>query len=423
MPNSLSIKKLNQLGKVVSGGTPSTVKPEYWGADIPWITPKDLSSHQGKYISKGERSITTEGLNRSSATLVPRGTVLFSSRAPIGYIAIASNELTTNQGFKNIVPYEHTDTQFLFYLLKNNIELIKSQANGSTFIEVSANVFKNIEVQVPDYSNQLIIGEILSSFDDKIEINNKINSNLEELAHTLYNRWFVDFEFPNEEGKPYKSSGGEMVESELGLIPKPFSVVKLSDIVNKINGYSYKGKELSESTIGLVNLKNSTRSSGFNVEGFKSLADTQNVKEKQFCDTGDVLLTCTDVTQSADYIGNPIYLYSKNDFKKLVFTMDLMKLEPKNSLISKVYLYEVTRNRKFKDFALGFTSGTTVLHLNKSVIDHFQLPLPTDDLLIKFQTIIEPIHMMISSNIDQNLNLIKTRDLLLPKLMSGEIEV
>ena len=190
-------KKIEDLGKVISGGTPSTKNERYWGGDIAWITPKDLSKHNSMFIFKGERGITEEGLKNSSEYTVPTGTVLFSSRAPIGYVAIAGKNLTTNQGFKNIVVNDENDNLFIYYLLKNNIKFIESHANGSTFKEISAKVFKNLEFDVPNLDTQRKISKILSTLDSKIELNNQIISNLEELASTLFKRWFVDFDFPN----------------------------------------------------------------------------------------------------------------------------------------------------------------------------------------------------------------------------------
>ncbi|EGO5163563.1 restriction endonuclease subunit S, partial [Enterococcus faecalis] len=223
-------KKIEDLGKVISGGTPSTKNERYWGGDIAWITPKDLSKHNSMFIFKGERGITEEGLKNSSAYTVPTGTVLFSSRAPIGYVAIAGKNLTTNQGFKNIVVNDENDNLFIYYLLKNNIKFIESHANGSTFKEISAKVFKNLEFDVPNLDTQRKISKILSTLDSKIELNNQIISNLEELASTLFKRWFVDFEFPDENGNPYKSSGGKMVDSELGEIPEGWKVTTINNV-------------------------------------------------------------------------------------------------------------------------------------------------------------------------------------------------
>ena len=173
-------RKISDIGIVVGGATPSTKKSEnYENGKIAWITPKDLSTFSGRYIKRGERNITDVGLKSCSTQLLPKNTVLFSSRAPIGYIAIAANEVCTNQGFKSVVPNSKTDPLFLFYLLKYNKDRIEGMGSGTTFKEISGNTMKNIVVKVPkDKKVQKKIAAILGSIDDKIEENERINNNL-----------------------------------------------------------------------------------------------------------------------------------------------------------------------------------------------------------------------------------------------------
>ena len=139
------------LGTVVGGSTPSKTKPEYYTEDgIAWITPKDLSINKAKFISHGENDITELGLKNSSASIMPEGTVLFSSRAPIGYIAIASGKVTTNQGFKSVVPKPEIGTAYVYCFLKHNLPVIEGMASGSTFKEVSGSTMKNVPAVIPD---------------------------------------------------------------------------------------------------------------------------------------------------------------------------------------------------------------------------------------------------------------------------------
>lgn len=171
---------IGELGQIVGGATPSTKdEGNYLHGDVSWITPKDLSLLHGRYISRGERNITKKGLMGCSAQLMPANSVLFSSRAPIGYVAIAANELCTNQGFKSVVPNENTDYLFLYYLLKHYKDIIEGYGNGTTFREVSGSTMRGIKVKVPvEKSVQVQIGRLLSSIDDKFEANEAINDNL-----------------------------------------------------------------------------------------------------------------------------------------------------------------------------------------------------------------------------------------------------
>ena len=174
-----AIKKICELGEVVGGATPSTKVSSYWGGDISWISPKDLAGYGKRYISYGERNITQEGLDSCSAIMLPKGTILFSSRAPIGYTAIASQPLCTNQGFKSVVPNRDTDSLFLYYLLKSNAQQIASHGSGTTFKEISGKAMREIELSVPtDKGEQKKIASILDSIDTKIELNNRINDYL-----------------------------------------------------------------------------------------------------------------------------------------------------------------------------------------------------------------------------------------------------
>lgn len=146
-----AIGAISNLGAVVGGSTPSKAKPEYYTeTGIAWITPKDLSVNKSKFISHGENDITELGLKNSSATIMPEGTVLFSSRAPIGYIAVAAGEVTTNQGFKSIVPKPEIGTAFVYYFLKHNLPIIEGMASGSTFKEVSGSAMKGVPAVIPD---------------------------------------------------------------------------------------------------------------------------------------------------------------------------------------------------------------------------------------------------------------------------------
>ena len=142
---------LSDIGSVVAGGTPSKTQPEYYADQgIAWITPKDLSVNKSKFISHGENDISELGYSKSSAAKMPAGTILFSSRAPIGYIAIAQNEVTTNQGFKSVIPNENIGTAYLYFLLKNLLPTIEGMASGSTFKEISGSAMKSVPTVMPD---------------------------------------------------------------------------------------------------------------------------------------------------------------------------------------------------------------------------------------------------------------------------------
>jgi type I restriction enzyme S subunit len=154
LPDSWTLSTIGEIGKIASGGTPSSKQPSYFEGDIPWLTPKDLSGYSEKFISRGARNISQEALENSSAKLLPKGTVLFSSRAPVGYCAIANNEISTNQGFKNLIPSDAVCSDYVYHYLKGNKSLAEEYASGTTFLELSAKAFSRIPIPVPPLPEQ-----------------------------------------------------------------------------------------------------------------------------------------------------------------------------------------------------------------------------------------------------------------------------
>lgn len=181
-----AIGTISDLGTVVGGSTPSKSKPEYYTeTGIAWITPKDLSINKSKFISRGENDITELGLKNSSATIMPEGTVLFSSRAPIGYIAIAAGKVTTNQGFKSIIPKPEIGTAFVYYFLKHNLPIIEGMASGSTFKEVSGSIMKSVPAVIPDTDTIVRFNDLCAPIFAQQRILEKQNQSLAALRDNL----------------------------------------------------------------------------------------------------------------------------------------------------------------------------------------------------------------------------------------------
>lgn len=396
------------IGTVVGGATPSTKKEEnYINGDIAWITPKDLSNHSGRYIAEGERNITELGLKSCSAQILPVGSVLFSSRAPIGYIAIAENEVCTNQGFKSVIPNAETESLFLYYLLKYNKNYIESMGSGTTFKEISGNTMKGIQVCVPiNIEEQKKIASLLGCIDDKIELNEKINKNLAEQIKTICTAWLSDY-------APFD-----------GALPDDWSKTPLSSIADFVSGYSYKGAELTESNIAMATIKNFDRKGGFKLDGYKEIIPSNKLKDTQHAELFDTLVAHTDLTQNAEVIGNAEPVMSKSGYDDIVFSMDLVKVVPKNKQISKFLIAAILQDKKFKAHCLGYVNGTTVLHLSKKALPEYQLYLPDDLSALKpLDELVTALYQRVSANIEGITKLETLRDTLLPKLMSGELDV
>ena len=184
--------KISDLGQVVGGATPSTKKDEYYNGDIAWITPKDLSDFKGRYISRGERNITKAGKDSCSTQLLPKNTVLFSSRAPIGYVAIAENEMCTNQGFKSVIPNENISTAYMYFLLKNLLPTIEGMASGSTFKEISGAAMKSVPTVMPDADIIRLFSSFCEPVFKKQEILEAENQRLSALRDSLLPKLMSD---------------------------------------------------------------------------------------------------------------------------------------------------------------------------------------------------------------------------------------
>jgi type I restriction enzyme S subunit len=236
-------KRLGDIAEIIGGGTPSTKDPSNWDGDIPWLTPKDLSSFEGIYVDRGSRSITEQGFKTSSAKMLPVGAVLYTSRAPIGYVAIATNSISTNQGFKSLILKDGYVPEFVFYLLKASKSEIESHASGGTFAEISAKALSDVVLQFPPKIQQEAIAKLLKSLDEKIATNNALSKTLEGIAQTIFKSWFIDFDPVKAKMAGEKPVGMDaataalfpdsIVESELGLIPKGWGVRSIGDSVVK----------------------------------------------------------------------------------------------------------------------------------------------------------------------------------------------
>lgn len=181
IPDNWVWTKIKYIGDVVGGGTPKTSRTDYWGIEVPWITPADMKHIRGKFINNGLRSISKKGLEYSSAKLIPQGSIIFSSRAPIGYCAIASNPLSTNQGFKSVVPFYTQMSEYIYYYLISFESEISKMGTGTTFKEVSGETVRNIPFVLPPLAEQKRIVEKLDIILPMIDSLEKDEKKLEEL--------------------------------------------------------------------------------------------------------------------------------------------------------------------------------------------------------------------------------------------------
>ena len=390
---------LGELGTIVGGATPSTKNPSFYDGNIPWLTPKDLSVNSNMYILRGARNITEVGFKSCSCKMLPKGSVLFSSRAPIGYVAIAANDMCTNQGFKSVIPNEETDSEFLYYLLKYNKNYIASQGSGTTFAEVSGKTMKDIEVVVPKEKEcQHRIASILSSLDRKIELNNKINADLEEMAQAIFKNWFVDFE-------PFKD--GKFVDSDLGMIPEGWKVGCLGDIT------SNKSAKVKERTDVKVLSPVTTGELVLSEEYFSKQVFSSSIAKYKIVNIGDFAYNPARVNIGSlgrnkfefDGCVSPVYVvFSVIDGYENYF--DLFR-----------------KTDFFKDKVASLAIGGVRQSLSYDDLSSIETIIPNINIVEKFNNLYNQMKKTIKANKQESSHLSLLRDTLLPRLMSGELEI
>lgn len=382
---------LDKLGEIVGGATPSTKCEDYYGGSIPWITPKDLSSFKGRYITSGERNITEKGLASCSAQMMPKDAVLFTSRAPIGYVAIASQSVCTNQGFKSIVVNEKADPLFVYYLLKYNKDAIEAMGSGTTFKEVSGKTMRAVKVRIPvDVSYQKRIAAVLDSLDTKIENNERINDNLEQQAQSYFQELFVDNADP-EWTTGTISDLGTVVGGSTPSKAKPeyytesgIAWITPKDLSNNKSKFVSHG----ENDITELGLRNSSA----------SIMPEGTVLFSSRAPIGYIAIAAGEVTTNQGFksvvpkpeIGTPfVYFFLKN-------TLPVIE---------------------------GMASGSTFKEVSGSTMKNVPAVIPDAETLAKFSDFCAPIFAQQRILEEQNQSLATLRDNLLPKLMSGEIDV
>ena len=398
--------KISDIGEVVGGGTPSTANSDFWGGDIPWISPKDLTGYKSVYISHGENFLTKTGL-KSGTKLLPKDTVLFSSRAPIGYVAIASNPICTNQGFKSIIcNKEIINPLFLYYYIKGNLDYIKLFGTGATFPEISGAAMRKIKVQIPSIPTQQKIASILSAYDRLIENNTRRIRLLEQMAENLYKEWFVRFRFPEHEN----------VEMVNGL-PKGWKTIHIKELAQLKSGYAFKSEWFIEEGEAVAKIKD-IGNILMDTSNF-SYVDKENcIKAKKFLlTTGDLTIALTGATIGKISIvpkhkGN---IYTNQRLGKFFLGDNPMEKLP--------LLYCLfTQESMVSNIVNLSNSSSAQPNISPEQIEKIKI-LGNHDIISMYNKTCNPLFSNILALYSQNQLLTRQRDLLLPRLMSGKLEV
>lgn len=362
--------------------------------------------------------LSKKGYDSCSCKMLPKGSILFSSRAPIGYVAIAGTNMCTNQGFKSIIPdSDVVDNRFLYYLMLNNKNKIENLGTGTTFKEVSGSVMKSYLVSIPSLDKQKSIASLLSSLDDKIELNRRINDNLEQQAQALFKSWFVDFE-------PFKD--GEFVDSELGRIPKGLHIWPLEKLVRRIKSGDWGKDEQSGNYTkrtfcirgaDLPDIK----------EGQTGKMPIRYILEKNFLEKslveGNVVVEISGGSpkQSTGRIVLIDKLFIDHCDNSLICTNFCKSLEIETGYSLFFYLlWQYLYDKKVMFVYENGSNGLKNLNIN-DLLERESFVIPPMEIVSNFNRIVSNILTMKQANGIENSYLSTLRDTLLPKLMSGEL--
>lgn len=417
--------KMDELIEEISMGPfGSDVKKEFYVDNgVPILNGSNLQGFKLQEDSFGY--LTKEKADSLKKCNAHRGDIIVTHRGTLGqivYVPVNSKYdryVISQSQFRFRCKADLVDVQYLVYYFHTREGQYKILANASQVgvpaLARATSTFRLIDINLPLLEDQRRIASILSSLDRKIELNNKINADLEEMAQAIFKNWFVDFE-------PFKD--GKFVDSELGMIPEGWKVISLNEILDNVSGYSYKGSELQSSNIAMATIKNFERKGGFKTEGYKEIVISKKIKETQFVNMFDVLVAHTDLTQNAEIVGNPAIVLSKGGYEKLIMSMDLTKVISKIDGVTNGLLYCILSTSRFKEHALGYVNGTTVLHMSKKAVPEYTCAFPKDINQIRDLCItLDSIYKRMAVTYDENSRLSLLRDTLLPRLMSGELEV
>ena len=396
----MELKKIHisDIGKIVTGKTPRTSVAENYNGYIPFLTPSDDLSH--KSAPKTTKTLTEQGLNEVRNCLLPSRSICVSCiGSDLGKVVMIKEPTVTNQQFNSIIPNKNFNADFVYYLMTLVGRELNYLSKTSTAVPIiNKSSFSNYEIEVPDLETQNRIASILSSIDSKIELNRRINDNLEQQAQALFKSWFVDFE-------PFR--GGEFVDSELGLVPKGWRVVSLGEVTKQRT--EKVGNREDVTVLSPINSGELVLSEEyFTKQVFsKDLSKYLIVNPLSFAYNPARINIGSIGLNTFDFVGcvSPVYV--------------VFECEPNYQ-----YFFDFfKRTAMFKDEVALRAIGGVRQSLGYNDLSLIKTIYPTSDVVVEFNNLYLKMKEVMIKNTDQNEKFISLRDSLLPKLMSGELKI
>ena len=400
---------LIDIVELIGGGTPKTSKAEYWGGNINWLSVKDFNN-ENRYVYSTEKTITEEGLNNSSTKLLRKDDIIISARGTVGELAMIPFPMAFNQSCYGIRAKDGINSTFLYYLIKHSVRKLKAMTHGSVFDTITRDTFANIEVAIPDIETQQRVAKMLADIDDKVENNQRINNNLEQQAVLLFKKWFIEFD----------NSSKNMLETRFGLVPESFKLLKNGELPLVVTDYVANGSFASlKANVTLYQEPNYAyfiRNTDLKSGTFEVFVDehSYNFLSKSTLYGGEIIIS------NVGDVGS-VFLCPKLD-KPMTLGNNIIMLRPEQENL-RYYLYIWFKWLYGQSLIQGIKGGSAQPKFNKTDFKNLPIFLPPDDLLEKFHQIVKPMFELIDENNTENQALTRTRDTILPRLMSGELDV
>lgn len=397
---------LKEIADIISGGTPKTSVPDYWGGSIPWISIKDFN-FGNIYINQTEKSITQLGLENSSTNILKSNDIIISARGTVGCLALINKEMAFNQSCYGIRVKDETqiNPKYLYWYLKNIMNELKAKTHGSVFDTIIKTDLENLEINVPDIKTQDKISTIIDNITKKIISNDQINNNLYKFSNYIFKEWFVEFKYPGFNGKTKNSELGEIPDNwEIGFFDDS---ILTSIIKSGVNKYYGQKKYVATADVSGTNITN------YEYVNYTKKPSRANMTPK----TSSVWFA-----KMENSVKNIVVDYYMNDIlENYIFSTGFMGIECLNN--SLYYIWCLINDDKFLQDKNSLSTGTLMAGISNSTIKNYKYLIPDQETLHNFNTIELSINKLIYNNNSENERLSQLRNALLPKLMNGEIDL
>ncbi|MEJ5349031.1 MAG: restriction endonuclease subunit S [Desulfosoma sp.] len=421
---------VSKVATPVIGGTPSRYVPEYWNGSIPWATAKDVAAVSGRYLFHAQEFISEEGLNRSAAKLMPKGTVVITARGTVGALAQLGQAMAFNQTCYALLPGEGLDNDFLFYALKGTLAEMRALSYGTVFETITTQTFEHWMIPIPPLPEQRAIAHILGTLDDKIELNRRMSETLEAMARALFKAWFVDFEpvrakmegrdpgLPGTGGfstRPYADLFPDrLVDSELGEIPEGWGVRTIGEVADVVGGSTPSTKEPAYWEGGTHYWATPKDLSRLSVP---VLLET----ERKITDAGLAQISSGLLPRGTVLLSSraPIGYLAIAEVP-VAINQGFIAMKPRKG-VSNLFLL-LWASFAYDDI-VSRANGSTFQEISKASFRPIPFVLPPVAVMQAFDTQTRPLYERIVANERESRTLATLRDALLPKLISGELRV